>query len=155
AGEGTIDPDRVGMGGLSFGSEVAMWVASHSDLLAAVSVASVQIEPAYYWFNSIADRGRLGDIFQRHWGLGSADETPAAWARLSPARYRANLRFPVLTQLPEQEARLSPELHFKLIAAGLGELHVFPLAPYIKVAPRQKLAVYQRNLDWFRFWLLG
>lgn len=155
AGEGTIDPDRVGMGGLSFGSEVAMWVASHSDLLAAVSVASVQIEPAYYWFNSIADRGRFGDIFQRHWGLGSPDETPAAWERLSPARYSANLRIPVLMQLPEQEARLSPELHFKLIAAGLGELHVFPLAPHIKVAPRQKLAVYQRNLDWFRFWLLG
>lgn len=154
SGEGIIDPQRVGMGGLSFGSEVAMWVAGHSDLLDAVSIASVQIEPAYYWFNSIADRGRFGDILRRHWGLGSPDETPAVWERLSPARYSDKLRVPVLMQLPEQEARLSPELSAKLIAAGLGELHVFPRAPHIKVAPRHKLAANQRNLDWFRFWLL-
>ena len=35
------------------------------------------------------------------------------------------------------------------------ELHVFPDEAHIKVQPRHRLAVYRRNLDWFRFWLQG
>ena len=27
--------------------------------------------------------------------------------------------------------------------------------PHQKFQPRHKLAVYERNLDWFRFWLQG
>jgi hypothetical protein len=34
-------------------------------------------------------------------------------------------------------------------------MYAFPNEPHIKTQPRHKLAVYQRNLDWFRFWLLG
>src|SRR3546814_13345872 len=56
-------------------------------------------------------------------------------------------------QFPEQEARLSIELVSRLATAGIGETHIFPYAPHIKVEPRQKLAAYERNLDWFRFWL--
>src|SRR3546814_11214474 len=40
ADQGGIDPARVGMGGLSYGSEVTMWTLMHSDLLAAASVSS-------------------------------------------------------------------------------------------------------------------
>ena len=155
ASEGLVDKSRVGMGGLSFGSEVTMWTARHSDLLRAASIASVQIEPTYYWFNRIADRGRFGPNFHKYWGLGDPDADPAAWRRLSPALNADKLHIPMLLQLPEQEARLSPELHARLLAKGLTELRVFPGAPHIKVAPRQKLAAYVRNLDWFRFWLTG
>ena len=58
-------------------------------------------------------------------------------------------------QFPEQEARLSIELVSRLATARMGETHIFPYAPHIKVEPRQKLAAYERNLDWFRFWLKG
>ncbi|MGR4892716.1 Atxe2 family lasso peptide isopeptidase [Sphingopyxis sp. LARHCG72] len=153
--KGRIDRGRIGMGGLSFGSEVTMWIAARSNLLRAASIASVQIEPAYYWFNIIADKGRFRENFKKQWGLGPPDEDRELWKRLSPAANVAKIEAPILLQLPEKEARLSPELHARLIAARKGELHIFPLAPHIKAAPRQKWAAYARNLDWFRYWLQG
>lgn len=152
---GIADPGRVGMGGLSFGSEVAMWTATHSKLLKAVSIASVQAEPAYYWFNAGIGRDFFRRNLEQVWGLGPPDIDLADWRRRSPALQAGRIDAPVLMQLPEQEARQSPELQARLTSAGKGELHVFPFAPHIKVEPRQKLAVYQRNLDWFRYWLQG
>ncbi len=46
AGEGIIDRSKVVMGGLSFGSEAALWIAVHSHLLSALSISSGQFEPA-------------------------------------------------------------------------------------------------------------
>lgn len=155
ASRGDIDPDRVGMGGLSFGSEVAMWAASHSDLLKAVSIASVQMEPAYYWFNARPGREMFATNLRDHWKLGPPDANAAAWKAMSAALNTDRIRAPVLMQLPEHEARQTIELQSKLASARRGEMHIFPFAPHIKVEPRQKLAAYQRNLDWFRFWLNG
>src|SRR3546814_13419078 len=69
------DPGRVGMGGLSFGSEVAMWAATHSKLLKAVSIASVQAEPAYYWFNAGSGRDFFRQNLEKVWGLGPPDRS--------------------------------------------------------------------------------
>ncbi|ODU35106.1 Atxe2 family lasso peptide isopeptidase [Sphingopyxis sp. SCN 67-31] len=155
AARGLIDPDEVGMGGLSFGSEVTMWAATHSKLLKAVSIASVQMEPGYYWFNARPGRETFSDNVRKVWGLGSPDESPSEWSKVSAALNADKIDAPVLMQLPEQEARLSVELLSKLATRRMGEMHIFPMAPHIKVEPRQKLAAYQRNLDWFRFWLKG
>jgi hypothetical protein len=40
-----------------------------------------------------------------------------------------------------------------LICEHRADLFVFPNEPHQKFQPRHKLAVYERNLDWFRFWL--
>jgi len=152
---GIVDANRVGMGGLSFGSEVTMWTAMNSDLLKAVSIASVQMEPAYYWFNARPGRETFAENVRKTWGAGSPDETPELWKSLSPALRIDRIRAPILMQFPEQEARLSIELVSRLATARMGETHIFPYAPHIKVEPRQKLAAYERNLDWFRFWLKG
>lgn len=153
--KGQIDRSRVGMGGLSFGSEVTTWTATHSNLLKAFSIASVQMEPAYYWFNARPGRETFADNVRKTWGLGSPDEDPEGWKRFSFAGNVDKVRAPALLQLPEQEARLSIEALSKLTTARLGEVHIFPYAPHNKVEPRQKLAAYERNLDWFRFWLKG
>ena len=79
----------------------------------------------------------------------------AAWRSLSTALNIDHIHAPVLMQLPEHEARQAVELQSRLASARMGEMHIFPLAPHIKVEPRQKLAAYQRNLDWFRYWLTG
>ncbi|KAB2855774.1 MAG: hypothetical protein F9K41_08165 [Sphingopyxis terrae] len=132
-----------------------MWAATHSKLLKAVSIASVQMEPGYYWFNARPGRETFSDNVRKVWGLGSPDESPSEWSKVSAALNADKIDAPVLMQLPEQEARLSVELLSKLATRRMGEMHIFPMAPHIKVEPRQKLAAYQRNLDWFRFWLKG
>lgn len=153
AKRGLVDPARVGMGGLSFGSEVTMWTASHSRLLKAAAIASVHVSPSYYWFNARPGRENFAENLRRYWKLGPPDEDMAAWKQMSSSADIGALGAPILMQLPENEMRQSIELVSKLASARMGELHVFPLAPHIKVEPRQKLAVYERNLDWFRYWL--
>ena len=153
AARGAVDQRRVGMAGLSFGSEVTMWTAVHSDRLAAASIASVQFEPAYYWFNAMRGRDHP-DILRRSWGLGPPDVDMDGWRELSPALNVARIRAPLLMQLPEQEARYVIELHARLSNSSTPtELYVYPDEAHIKLQPRHKLAVYRRNRDWFRYWL--
>ena len=152
---GLIDPQRVGMGGLSFGSEVTMWTAMHSDLLAAAAIASTQSEPAYYWYNAVRGRSQP-EIIRRVWGLGAPDETPEEWRRQAPALNVERLGAPLLLQLPEQEARSVIELYARLTNSTTpAELYVFPEAAHIKVQPRQRMSAHRRYYDWFRYWLQG
>lgn len=155
ADDRVADPAHVGMGGLSFGSEATMWIATHSSLLAALSVTSTLLEPAYYWFNGVAGRD-THTILKRSWELGAPDETPDRWQQLSPALNVGAIRVPVLMQMPEQEFRYNMELYSKLSQSRTPvDLYAFPDEPHIKIQPRHKLAAYSRNLDWFRYWLQG
>ena len=151
--QGIVDPSKVAMGGFSHGSEIALWVAGHSRLLAATSIASAQIEPAGFWPNAVPGSDIPGAM-RRVWGLGTPDETPGRWRLISPAFSAERIRNPVLFQLPEQEARRIPELYARLASNGTPtEFYAYPDEAHIKVQPRHRLAVYERNLDWFRYWL--
>ncbi len=154
AARGLVDRRKIGMGGLSFGSEVTLWTASHSDLLAAASVASSAASPTWYWFRSMqtgyAPRAR------EQWGLGPPEETPERWRELSPAFYPEAFTAPILMQMAEQEYRSAIEYYARMRLAGVPvELWAYPHEPHIKFQPRHKLSIYDRNLDWFGFWLLG
>lgn len=149
---GTIDRSRVGMGGLSFGTEITTWVAAHSDLLAAASVSSTNVLPTWYWLHSV--QAGWDDVAMRQWRLGSPDETPERWRQLSPAYFADRIKAPLLFQMSEGEFRPSVEFFRRLTKANTpAEMWVFPNEPHQKFQPRHKLAVYERNLDWFRFWL--
>jgi hypothetical protein len=80
--EGTIDPARVGVGGVSFGGEVAAWLAIHTHRLRALSVANVMLTPAYYWYNAVAGRDVAG-VLRSSWG----SEIPIMTAK-DGGRYR-------------------------------------------------------------------
>lgn len=151
--DGRIDPARVGMGGLSYGSEVTTWTLMRSDLLAAASVASPSLTRNWYLFNSLRDEFR--SVALSHWQLGPPEDTPEQWRTMSPALNLDRLRAPILFQMPEQEYLMAVEYTLPLVREQRAELYVFPDAPHIKFMPRQKLAAYERNVDWFRFWLQG
>lgn len=154
AKQGAVDPTRVGMGGLSFGSEVTVWTAMHSDLLRAISVSSPVVTPMGSLMMSLGgedEHSRMG----RYWQLGTLEETPDHWRQLSPTYHIERMRAPVLMQMPEQEFRYSLDFMVPLIRRHRADVYIFPHEQHQKSQPRHKLAVYQRNLDWFRFWLLG
>jgi dipeptidyl aminopeptidase/acylaminoacyl peptidase len=153
ATRGAIDRTKVGLGGLSFGSEVTMWNVMHSGFVAAASIASPQFEPSNYWFNGVRGRDHH-QLLRQVWGLGAPEETPDRWRLLSPALNADRIGVPLLLQLSEQESRYAIELYARLSnSATPAELYVFPDEAHIKAQPRHRLAVYRRNLDWFRFWL--
>jgi len=55
--------------------------------------------------------------------------------------------------MPEQEYINALDYAVPLIRSRRADLYVFPNEPHIKFQPRHMLAVYERDLDWFRFWL--
>lgn len=153
--EGTIDPARVGIGGVSFGGEVATWLAMHTHRLRALSVANVMLTPAYYWYNAVAGRDVAG-VLRSAWGIGDPDHDPKGWRLISPAFNADRISAPFLMQMPEQEYRSNVELLARLQRAGKpAEFWAFPQEMHIKWQPRHQLAANERNLDWFRFWLTG
>jgi len=154
AKQGVIDPTRVGMGGLSFGSEVTVWTAMHSDLLRAISVSSPVVTPMGSLMMSLGGEAEHSRM-RRYWQLGTLEETPDHWRQLSPTYHIERMRAPVLMQMPEQEFRYALDFIVPLIRRHRADVYVFPDEQHQKSQPRHKLAVYQRNLDWFRFWLLG
>lgn len=154
ASRGDIDPMRVGMGGLSFGAEVSMWTAMHSSLPKAVSVSTPVMSPLLRLTYALWEDVHFSRL-QRFWQLGDVDETPEQWRTLSPAFAPGQVGAPVLMQMSEQEYRTSLDYAVPMIRAGRADVYVFPSEPHQKFQPRHKLAVYERNLDWFRYWLLG
>ncbi len=154
AGEGAVDPARVGMGGLSFGSEVALWVAAETDLLAAASVTSPAVSPLYYLMGSLQGE-RFFTGLQAAWGLGAPEAMPQRWRRLSPAFNRDRIGIPVLFQMPEQEYFYALDYVIPMVRESQADLYVFPNEPHQKFQPKHKAAAYERNLDWFRYWLQG
>src|SRR3546814_3178583 len=116
AARGVVEKARVGMGGFSYGGEGAAWVGGKSDLLSAISVASTQTSPAWYWFSAPIE-GRASAIKQR-WGLGRPDETPRHWEKLSPAYFADQVKAPFLMQIPEGEYRSNLEFHLRMLELG-------------------------------------
>lgn len=153
--EGKIDRSRVGMGGVSFGGEVTAWLAMHTKMLRAASVANVMVTPTYYWFNAVAGRD-VPAMLKSAWGLGDPEKEKLNWRLVSPAFNVDRISVPLLMQLPEQEYRPNVELLAKLQRAGKPvELWAFPREMHLKWQPRHQLAANRRNFDWFRFWLLS
>ncbi len=152
--EGEIDRARVGMGGLSLGGEVTMWTVTESNLLAAASIANPVVSPSYYLISRMKGEAFFNGLL-KGWGLGSPDETPERWKVLSPAFKLDKIRAPILFQHSEQEYMYALDYEIPLIREHRADLYVFPNEPHQKFQPRHKLAVYERNLDWFRFWLQG
>ncbi|WP_312571163.1 Atxe2 family lasso peptide isopeptidase [Brevundimonas sp.] len=151
---GVVDPARVGMGGLSFGSEVTTWVSTHSNLLQAASVVSTTVSPSWFWFRSLLDGFSVNAL--RRWGVGMPEDTPEQWKRLSPVYYADQFQNPMLMQMVEGEYRSAIEQYVRMKSAGVPvELWVYADEFHIKRRPTSKLSVYVRNLDWFRYWLQG
>jgi len=149
--EGRIDGTRVGMGGLSYGSEVTLWTLAHSDVVSAASVGSISVTPTYYLFNSLRDAFRSN--LRKLWWLGAPEETPGRWREISPVYQLDRIRAPILFQMIEQEYRMALGYALPLERRHQADIYVFPDEAHIKFQPRHKLAVYERNVDWFRFWL--
>src|SRR6185437_6848614 len=122
--EGRIDRTRVGMGGLSYGSEVTLWTLAHSDVVTAASVSGVSVTPTLYLFNSL--RKAFRSQFRQQWQLGSLEETPKRWREASPAYQLERIKVPILFQLPEQEYRMTLDYSLPLAYRHQADVYVFP-----------------------------
>lgn len=152
AASGAIDRTRVGMGELSFGTEVTMWTAFNSDLLAATSITGAVLSRSMYLHGSLKGEEFVSRA-KTVWQLGSPDETPEQWKRIGLQFNLDKIKAPVLMQVPEQEYEWLLDSAVPLMLGRKADLYVFPQAPHFKFQPKQILSANERNVDWFRFWL--
>lgn len=74
----------------------------------------------------------------------------------SPAWNAEKIRTPLLMQLPESEYPEMMQLYGALLDYGRAvEMYVFAGAFHYKNDPKQRLTVYDRNVEWIEFWLKG
>lgn len=153
--EGLVDPSRVGMTGLSGGAETTHYALQHSDRF-AVAIASSGVQDSS--FLALIPEGPWRTHLMRMFGTeslfppaGNALEQ-LSWSKVPPER----LRSPLLVNEGEYEGMIGFEgLQALQHAKRPIEVRVFPDEMHAKYHPRSIAGVFENNMMWLKFWLLG
>ncbi len=145
AGEG--DPDRLGIGGWSYGGEMSEWaITQTARFKAAVAGAGVFDQQAEFE----TERGPADD----EWQFGTPWEHPEVFARNSPATYIGNAHTPTLI-FDGEEDRSNPVGQSKGLYRALKHLGVeteMVLYPGEGHSPRNgsyNVDMFERILKWY------
>jgi dipeptidyl aminopeptidase/acylaminoacyl peptidase len=153
---GFIDERRVGIGGVSHGTFVPLYMLQKYDRIAAISISSPHWGPLqHYWTTrkardlESAREARSGNPVRQPQSRG-AD----FWNGVDIADHVETAEAPILMQLAAQETYALVRLIRNLADAGKPyDVYVFPAETHIKWQAAHLHAITSRNLDWFRFWL--
>jgi dipeptidyl aminopeptidase/acylaminoacyl peptidase len=148
---GVADTTRVGLTGYSRGMEIVAYEITHTKLFRAVSGAAGDDSPYFYY---MAPRG-VQDNFSRE-GVGGWPEgkSRANWRQVAPDLNAEHIDVPVLNNDPDSEFLADLALYTSLRELGKPvELFIYPNELHHVNQPKHRYQIYERNLDWFRFWL--
>ncbi len=147
---GSVDEERVGITGLSDGGSTVQYALNNSSRFKAAVISSCCDDPSTMFTVGPAYR----DAALR-WGYPPpGQEARAFWAPQSLATNATRLTTPLLMQLSDAEYRMATEGFSALESAGAPvEMYVFPDEQHVKAHPAHRLAVYERGIAWFDFWL--
>jgi dipeptidyl aminopeptidase/acylaminoacyl peptidase len=151
AKRGFIDLKRVGIGGISQGSQNPLYLLFKEDRIAAASVAGSYIGQEEYYFSTPLGRRRnlFWDLFPPPYGSGSE-----WWKEIDVAEHVGQIKAPILFNIADQEVYFDTILLRRLEDAHKPfDAYIFPQEYHEKWQPAHRAAICQRNLDWFRFWL--
>jgi dipeptidyl aminopeptidase/acylaminoacyl peptidase len=151
---GVVDLKRTGLTGLSYGSEIVDFTISHSHLFkAAVASGGGSRDPLFYymadsrWHRQFADWGLAG------WPEGKSSKN---WHEISPALNAEKVQAPLLVNAADTEYAYGLQFYTTLEQLGKPvELFIYPNELHIKSQPKHRYEIYEKNVDWFRFWLQG
>jgi dipeptidyl aminopeptidase/acylaminoacyl peptidase len=144
---GFLDLTRVGIGGLSHGSFVPLYMAQKYDRLAALSIAGPGWSQREYYSSTRTGRTLLP-------GASDWPESADFWSKIDIADHVEAIEAPLLVNYPDREFFHDWRLPRRMENAGRAfEAHIFPDEFHVKWQSAHRNAIYNRNLDWFRFWL--
>lgn len=148
---GDIDANRIGIGGFSDGSTTARFALINANRYAAAAISHCCLEP----HSALTYGGIAQGAWFRSLGYPKATEhNPDFWGPMSLAMNAAQARTPLLMQLSDDEYIQALETFGALRDHDRPvEMLVFPGEHHLKWQPLHRAAVYERNLDWFAFWL--
>jgi dipeptidyl aminopeptidase/acylaminoacyl peptidase len=149
--EGLVDPKRVGITGLSHGAEAVQYALVHSKAFAAAAMASTSDEFTYFGSNPNIIGVQLrpigfGDPYKPSENFGYKD--------FSLSTNVEHIDTPLMVQAPDREYLSVVPVFRRWRDAGKSmDLYVFDDEYHVKWQPAHRLAVYDRYVDWFDFWL--
>jgi dipeptidyl aminopeptidase/acylaminoacyl peptidase len=157
AKRGFIDRGRVGIGGVSTGTFVPLFMLQKHDLIAAISISSPHWNPfTYYWRTGKlrkAVAAEAGENYQE-WPPKPDATTQRFWEGIDISDHVDTIEAPVLMNLADRETFGLLRLIRHMADAGKPyDTYVFPKEGHIKWQPAHLHSIMTRNLDWFRFWL--
>lgn len=149
---GGIDTGRIGITGLSDGvSTVQFALVNAPGRFAAASIStgfqepkSTQIYGGSAWAKQLIAMGYPP----------LSDDQTHFWSTTSIERNVDKFNLPILMQVSDNEYLMAMESYGILKANNRPtELYIFPNENHIKTGPAHRFAIYERNIDWFKFWL--
>ena len=127
------------------------YAITHTNLFRAVSGAAGDYSPYFYY---MAPRA-IQESFARN-GVGGWPEgkSEANWKQLAPDLNAEYINAVVLNNDPDSEFLADLSLYTSLRELGKPmELFIYPNELHHVNQPKHRYQIYERNLDWFRFWL--
>ncbi len=150
---GLINVNRIGIGGLSWSSKVVEWELSHSGRFAAASIAAPSLpDPIMADWMSVSRWNQVRSLYDLP---ASDDPADPAWQAISAALNARKIATPLMINAAETEVRAGIQLYAALRRERVPlELYVYPEEDHqIFAYPSHRASIYERNVDWFRFWL--
>jgi dipeptidyl aminopeptidase/acylaminoacyl peptidase len=146
--QGLIDSGNVGVCGLSWGSAFAAYAITHSTRFGAAIIDHEVHDPLPAL--EIAPKS-LRDAYERV-GLGPRDR--AHWEEFSTALRAGRIATPLLINADDREYLEVMQTYWAMRDHGRPvELWVFNDEYHAKWQPAHRLSIYNRNVDWFNYWL--
>ncbi len=152
---GYVDPDRVGIGGASYGGYTSAWAATRHSERFKVAVVRAGIS------NQISKIGLTDTPAENalvHWNFWHWDDLDLVWDR-SPLKYLQNAQTPTLIAHGERDLRVPTgqayELYRGLKHVGVPtQLVIYPREPHGLRERAHQLDYNRRALAWYQRYLL-
>lgn len=145
------DPARIGLTGLSDGSSSTRFALINSKLFAAAAISTCCVDS-----ESVTTYGGMAitDDFTALGYPAYGKDAGEFWKPYSLTVNAKRITQPILMQLADDEYLTALQPFTALRAAGKPvEMYVYPNEHHIKWQSAHRAAIYQRNIDWFAFWL--
>lgn len=148
-----IDRDKIGITGFSDGVSTAQYALINSRIFKAAAFSHC-CEDRQSVMTSL---GPASADFLHEIGYPTlAQSGDDFWSPYSLSLNADKIKTPILMQIPDDELGLSLETYTTLKQTGAPvEMYIFQDEYHIKWQPAHRLAVYNRSLDWFNYWLRG
>lgn len=149
---GVIDPRRVGIAGFSHGEEIAGYAVLHTHLFRA-AVGAALYDPCFYFLGGTEWWSAFKTM-----GLGGWPDGPSKsnWDEIDMPAHADRIQTAILENTSDTEYLIYLPLYRSLVDLGKPvELYIYPQELHVRNQPRHRFEIYERNLDWFLFWLKG
>jgi dipeptidyl aminopeptidase/acylaminoacyl peptidase len=151
---GVADPRQVAITGLSDGAVTAEFALVNTRLFSAAMLSTCCYASHFReWLGGFGYSELTSEMGEP--GLNDPGHD-AYWKQVSLGMNARSLDVPILINAGEYELLGAIPEYAALREAGKPvEMYVYPGEGHIKFVPLHRLAVYERTLDWFDYWLAG